>query len=224
MKKKTLFVLLLVPFAITGCSLDFSKTLLDEGLNGSGYVADPEKIEYYEGDTFDPSLFSSYEITSKTMAEIEAGGSEYTALETFIDENKTEEVKNSFNDSLNHLMTVGNIHYVSHANEGLEIGHLATKYFGTLSLQTDISIKYIEVTAHPRVGVVATEFGYEDRVDQNVAISVNESKFISLKSDVAYNNTICKFVASQNANATENNINIRVFGNRAIISKVTLYY
>ena len=220
MKKKTLFVLMMVPFAISGCSLDFSKTLLDEGLNGTGYVADPETIEYYEGDTFDSSLYSSYEITAKTMAEIEAGGGEHTALEAFIDANNVAEVKNSFNDSLNHVNAVENIHYVSHAGEGLEIGHLATKYFGTLKLVTNINIKCLEVYAHPRVGVVATEFGYEDRVDQNVALSVNDSKFISLKSDVAYNNTICKYMIT----SMTNSVDMRVFGNRAVINKIVLYY
>ena len=223
MKKKYFLALSLIPLALTGCSLDFSKTQLDEGLNGGGsYIDDPVEPEYFDGDTIKTGSYTSkYTLTMYTTAQMDAMSISYTKVETFLDDGLANEIANSISDPQN-LFTVENEYaFVGHSVEGLLLGGLPTKNTGHLKLTClSQSMKYVEVFAHPRVGQVSTETGYEQKIDQNSAIGINDSKLVRLSDEQAYEDTVCTFAIPSDTTTFD----IVSYGNRAVLSKIVFYY
>lgn len=215
MNKKILKSLPFLACMLTACN--FSITTANESHEPGLYAGD-SKIdttsvlrEYFTGDT----------LTGKDL------------LTEMVIEPKKEDATNVFKEAVEIAEYLNAPTVVTQINEfkevaknanGIRIGDMTAKLDGRLSFTCSQSIKMVSIKAAPYVTMVT---GFEEtsyQSDQNVAISLNSSKYIKLNVNVnesgVAETTDCNYILPESTNK----LTIDVALQRAIISKITLYY
>jgi hypothetical protein len=206
MKFKTLSLLSL-SLLLSACSFTLNKDVKEPGESDTGI------IEYFSGDELNTEGLSSIILETKDSA-----SSSYE--EGYIFE-QTSEVLNSFVDTANIVSISESFKNVSQGNEGLQLGNVSTKLSGELTINLSTNVSMVEIYATPRCKEIPVEQGYEMSVDANVAVSLNNSKYIKLDSVNYETPTICKYKL---ADEGTKELSLSVYGQRAIIHKIVAYY
>lgn len=205
LKKWALFFIL--PCFLTACDLSLSKEDLTPGVGN-----DFSNIEFYQGDVLDTAGHTSFVL--------EILGSDESSFENGHIFASNTEIMSTFK-SHEQLVGIGEeFKNVSQSENGIQIGNFSHNLFGEMTINLASNVTMVEIYATPRAKEIAVETGYEMQVDENVAISVNDSKYIKLDCVNYEEDTICKYQLSEDGS---NSISLSVFGERAIISKIVLY-
>lgn len=210
---KKLF-LLLPTLLLTSCGMiKFSKDPHEEGFEG-GPINNTKVVEYYDGDTLDLQGRTSHLISFLPN------------LENSQPELKTSDaIKNVMVDNDNVVSGFDNIKNVNQFH-GLKIGHLTESIDGELKINLNINAVAAKLMVRPRANVVTSGGLEEITIDTNVAISVNDSKYIKVKNDFttmeAIEDTICNYSLLKD-DAGVNELDLSVVYQRVEIMSITLY-
>lgn len=207
MKFKKWSILFILPLFLSACDLSLSKEDLTPGVG-----MDVFNIEFYQGDNINTDGHEFF-----TLEPLAADESSFADGHIFA---SNTEIMSAFNNH-EQLVSIGEeFKNVSQSENGIQIGNFSHNLFGEMTINLDSNVTMVEIYAKPRAKEIAVETGYEIQVDQNVAISINESKYIRLDCVNYEEDTICKYQLPEDGT---NSISLSVFGERAIVSKIVLY-
>ena len=217
MKKQALLLVPLIT-VLTSCGL------LDIGMTGETHSAGiaghdssirtyVDQYTYFSGDEIDETNTNVANLTFSAENAFTIGSS----AETF-----NSIVSCDVDDVFNSVTEAENVGVIK--DFWLFVGADSTYTDGYLTLKFDINIKDIKIEACP---VYFEKYGFEEdfRIDENVAVAVNNSSYIrlsSLRDEVTgdVNTTPCRYHMPDNTKE----IKIKVGQRRAFIRKIVLYY
>lgn len=223
--KKKLFLLLTVPTIILLSSCTFSLTDDPEDIPvyipSTSSSSSLQNIEYFDGNDFEDDIYN-HKVTIDCTNVSPTVGSYFSSPEDVLaamNQDGGSAVINS----------IGEMQYVGRGDGGLLIGHSLEKTNGLLSfdLLGGALIKAIKISARPR----AHEY-YEDHLGgtmklniDEVALSINESKYIKLKNDYTkmsqIEDTVCSVIISD---IGVSQVSISAYNMQTIIHSIDIFY
>ena len=224
--KKSLLLFIPAILCLTSCEV-FKVGLDQTGSHSSGL--DKSISGQDEDDAFRP--FSTY---SGDMFSTEGLESAYLTFGNFTD---------SFSDikdvaTLNSYIIASEENFFSTVespknvgvkeNDGFFLGADSKYADGVLTFAFTKDIKYVEITATPYYYIDTAWNGEDPVIDQDSAISVNDSLYIPLASGTdsetkKVKETVCKYDVSTKGE-DKSKISLRVKQRRVFLRKITLYY
>ena len=212
-------LLLASTLLLTGCQVQFIRDSHEPGLDpaSSTYA---RNHSFFAGDSFNKSGLTAHEVTF-TVGENEVEFSEENQT-SFIDYCVDNDHVITGVESLKDVSTFYNSEEVDALDSGIKMGYPSQYVSGDLNLTLSVGIKACEIYAYPRYGVVFNEQGSEIVIDGRTGISANGSSYIALKQASSLDQlelTLCSY----NFAAAPNKLNINVYGERAVITKIVIY-
>lgn len=225
--KKKLILLLAIPsiIVLSSCAISFTddpgEHSIFEPTSSSSPSSSMQDIEYFDGNEFEDSVYA-HKVTIDCTNEYATVGSYYSEAEDILiamNQDGSESIVNS----------IGEMQYVGRGDGGLLLGHSLERVNGLLSfdLSGGVLAKAIKINARPR----AHEY-YESqlggtkklRIDE-VALSINESKYIKLNNDYTefsqIEDTVCSVIISETG---VSQISISAYNMQAIIHTIDIFY
>lgn len=213
MNKKLGFIFssIIAATALSSCSIEFST---EEHSGGISYPSSEEVvIEYYNGDTFDVSMCTSFVVDFSNNATTESSN-----LTT------DEQINSLVNSGSEHIVSMTDYHYVSQGVGGMKLGYSNTNINGEITIKTVNKFNYVKIYAYPRHSEVFNHYtgGYDFNIDES-ALSVNDSKYIKLNSNYEASIDVKKSECSYDLNGSFDFLTVSSYGGAAIITKIVFY-
>ena len=214
--------LLVIPmiFMLAGCQqVDFGYTQAshDKGWEYSSDMASQPKTadsySYRQNDTLDNSGLTTANLTFVGI----------TTSETNVQD--IEKIKSFINIDKEILENIENPLYFSTKQDGFAFLGADSSYVdGEITLIFTQDIKNIEITAKP-YNYVKSSFEETFIVDENIALSVNDSGYIKLERNInEETQTVDSSTCSFHLATPSKSIRIKAGPDRAILEKIVLYY
>lgn len=215
--KKKLLLCLLPAFLLTGCNISFLREEKKEGYE-DGYIG-VKKVEYFtdaEVATMAAAVEELKDITVSHVLTFEANTSNGQP------ELKTKDDVLAITNDEDEVIT--NVSKINNVNQfhGLKVGHASEYSDGSIQFEFNVAIKAISIVARPRANVVSSGPAMTTIIDKNIAMNVNNSKYIKINSDFEKMDDIVdtKLLFTFDSTST---INLNVVYQRAEIMQITLY-
>lgn len=224
MKKKLLLLLTIPSIVLLGsCTITFTDDAGDfsiyESTSSSG--SSLQNIEYFDGNDFEDSDYD-HKVTIDCTNEYTTVGSYYSLPEDILAAMNQDPLTGVLDE-------IGIMEYVGRGDGGLLLGHSLEKTNGLLSFgfRNPTRAKAVKVYARPRAHEYYDGQLGEDRklsIDE-VALSINESKYIKLNNDYTnfseIEDTVCSVVISE---VGTSEVSISAYNMQAIIHTIEIFY
>ena len=212
-------LLLAATLLLTGCSVSFIRDSHEPGLDPASSTYQ-RNYSFYAGDSFDKSNLSAHEITFNVdEAEVEFSSDNQNSFTNYCVDN--DHVITGV-ETIKDVSTFYNSEAVEAVDSGIKMGYPSQYVSGDLTLNLTVGVKAVEIYAYPRYGVVFNEQGSEVVIDGRTGISANGSRYIALKAATTLSElelTKCSY----NFATAPTHLNINVYGERAVITKIVIY-
>ena len=224
--KKSLLLIVPALLCLTGCEtfkvgLDQTsehKSGLDKSISGQADNDGFRPYSLFGGDTFSTDDTESGELTFGNFTD------------SFSDIKDLETINSYIIPSADNFFTgvEGPQNVGVKEEDGFFLGADSKYSDGVLTFVFTKDIKYVAITATPYYYIDRSWNGEDPVVDEEAAISVNDSLYILLDSSIdqetnSVKETVCKYNVS-NKVEDKNKVSLRVKQRRVFLRKITLYY
>ena len=210
--KKKLLLLSLSAFLLTGCHISFLREEKEEGFEDDDHGGTTRVIEYYEGDTL--------ELEGHIVHAVNFLANEENSQPVLSD---NESVLAVLEDSTSFISEVTNISNISQFH-GLKIGNLSDSVDGTITFKVNADVYAVEIYARPRSNLVASMEATVPVIDSQVALNVNDSKYIKVNCDFEQIEDITDSKLTYLINSEiKNEITVTAVHERAEIMQIVFY-
>ena len=209
--KKRILLATIPCLLLSACNLfSFSKEEKDEGFS-DGNEHGSRVVEYMDNGVLDEWEVLNHKITflpNETNSKPELKD-EAAVKGIMVD-------GDSVVTSIENIAEVGQFH-------GLKVGNLSDAIDGKIKFNFSCTFNSIKIIARPRAAEVATGLSMESVIDKDVAVSVNNSKYIKVKDDFTNIEDITNTELIFKLNESASYIDINVAYTRVEIMEIDLY-